>query len=232
MLLAYLRTFQRMGLTAIPMKAETGPIGGDLSHEFQILAPTGESEVFYDAAFERDRLQRRRTSSRTTLKALYAAADEKHDPAACPRAGGPPAHRPRHRGRPHLLFRHQIFAARWALKVTGPDGSEVPVEMGSYGIGVSRLVGAMIEASHDEKGIIWPESVAPFRVGLVNMRPDDAATNALAEDLYGRLHALGVEVLIDDRDERAGVKFAAMDLIGLPWQVIVGPRGVAAERSS
>ena len=112
----------------------------------------------------------------------------------------------------------------------GPDGTEVPLEMGSYGIGVSRLVGALIEAFHDEKGIIWPESVAPFRIGLVNLRPDDATTTALVEDLYARLRALGVEVLLDDRDERAGVKFATMELIGLPWQVVVGPRGAAEDK--
>lgn len=115
-------------------------------------------------------------------------------------------------------------------KVMGPDGNEVAVAMGSYGIGVSRLVGALIEAFHDEKGIAWPESVAPFRVGLVNLRPDDAATTAMADDIYRRLHALGVDVLLDDRDERAGVKFATMELIGLPWQVTVGPRGVAEDR--
>jgi prolyl-tRNA synthetase len=102
--------------------------------------------------------------------------------------------------------------------------------MGSYGIGISRLVGALIEAFHDGNGIVWPESVAPFRIGLINLRPDDAATNELADDLYARLHAMGVEVLLDNREERAGVKFATMDLIGLPWQVTVGPRGVKENR--
>ena len=110
--------------------------------------------------------------------------------------------------------------------VAGPSGEEVPVEMGCYGIGVSRLVGAVIEAYHDERGITWPESVAPYRVGLINLRPGDAACAAMGEDLYGRLRAAGVEVLYDDRaDESPGVRFATMDLIGLPLQAVVGPRG-------
>ena len=184
MFVAYLRTFKRMGLTAIPMQAETGPIGGNMSHEFQILAQTGESAVYYDAAFEEIDFYGAATSTSERLKALYAAADEKHDPADLPGAGRPPALRPRHRGRPHLPLRHQILASHGCRR-HGPRRHEVPVEMGSYGIGVSRLVGALIEAFHDEKGIVWPESVAPFRVGLVNLRPDDAATTALAEDLYG-----------------------------------------------
>ena len=170
-----------------------------------------------------------RTSTPETLKALYAAADEKHDPAACPL----PAEQLRS-GRGievgHIFHFGTKYSEAMGAKVMGPDGTEVPVERGSYGIGVSRLVGALIEAFHDDKGIVWPESVAPFRIGLVNLRPDDAATTAMAEDLYGRLQASGVEVLMDDRDERAGVKFATMELIGLPWQVTVGPRGVGEDR--
>lgn len=228
MFLAYLKTFRRMGLTAIPMQAETGPIGGNMSHEFQILAQTGESQVYYDASFEEiDFLAENLDIQK--LKSLYAAADEKHDPTACQI----PADRLR-TGRGievgHIFYFGTKYSAPMGATVMGPDGNEAPVEMGSYGIGVSRLVGALIEAFHDEKGIVWPESVAPFRVGLVNLRPDDAETNALAEELYGRLHALGVEVLMDDREERAGVKFATMDLIGLPWQVTVGPRGVKEDK--
>jgi len=98
--------------------------------------------------------------------------------------------------------------------------------MGSYGIGVSRLVGAIIEACHDDNGAIWPESVAPFQVGLVNLRQGDDACDKACEDLFARLRGAGREVLYDDRDERAGVKFADMDLIGLPWQLVVGPRGL------
>jgi prolyl-tRNA synthetase len=226
MFVAYLRAFRRMGLTAIPMQAESGPIGGDMSHEFQILAATGESAVFFDAAFEEIDLAADDVDI-ARLKALYAAADEKHDPAACP---VPPARLRAGRGIEvgHIFYFGRRYSLPMGAVVVGPDGAEVPVEMGSYGIGVSRLVGAVIEASHDEHGIVWPEPVAPFRVGVVVLRPDDAATAALADALEARLARAGVSVLVDDRDERAGVKFATMDLIGLPWQVTVGPRGAAS----
>ena len=226
MFLAYLRTFKRMGLTAIPMQAETGPIGGNMSHEFQILAKTGESAVYFDAAFEdvdfaADNIDIER------LKELYAAADEKHDPAAC----SVPAERLRS-GRGievgHIFYFGKNYSEAMGATVTGPDGESIPVEMGSYGIGVSRRVGALIEANHDEKGIIWPEPVAPFKVGIVNLRSGDAVCDGMADDLYARLAAAGIEVLLDDRDERAGAKFATMELIGLPWQVTVGPRGAKA----
>ena len=236
-LLAYLRTFQRMGIQAVPMKAASGPIGGDLSHEFIVLAPTGESEVFYDAAFEefdwhQDEL---RYDDAAGLQALfekvsstYAATDETHDEA---RWAEVPADR-RRTGRGievgHIFYFGTKYSAAMGLKVSGPDGSMVTPEMGSYGVGVSRLVGAIIEASHDDNGIIWPEAVAPWKVGLVTMRGDDAASVAAADDIYAKLTAAGVEVLYDDRDERGGVKLGSMDLIGLPWQLIVGPRGLAA----
>lgn len=226
MFVAYLKTFKRMGLTAIPMQAETGPIGGNMSHEFQILAQTGESAVFYDAAFEQVDFDAPDLDIEL-LRSLYAAADDKHDPAACP---VPPERLRQGRGIEvgHIFYFGTKYSQAMGAVVMTPDGGEVPVEMGSYGIGVSRLVGALIEAFHDEAGIVWPESVAPFQIGLINLRPDDAATTAMAEDLYARLVAAGVEVLLDDRDERAGVKFATMDLIGLPWQVTVGPRGAQA----
>ncbi|TVQ34752.1 MAG: proline--tRNA ligase [Geminicoccaceae bacterium] len=223
---AYLRTFKRMGLTAIPMRADSGAIGGDMSHEFQILAPTGESEVFFDAAFEEidffaDDLDIER------LKELYAATDEQHDPSACP----VPAERLRH-GRGievgHIFYFGTKYSKALGATVTGPDGDDVIVEMGSYGIGVSRLVGALIEANHDDKGIIWPESVAPFRVGLINLRASDETCTAMTSDLDAKLRRAGVSTLYDDRNESPGVKFATMELIGLPYQVIVGPRGVKA----
>jgi prolyl-tRNA synthetase len=226
MFLAYLRTFKRMGLTAIPMQAESGPIGGNMSHEFQILARTGESEVFFDRAFEEIDFSAEDLDV-GRLKALYAATDDKHDPASCP----VPAGRLR-TGRGievgHIFYFGRKYSEPMGATVTGPDGEPVAVEMGSYGIGVSRLVGALIEANHDDKGILWPEPVAPFRVGVVNLRTDDAACTALAEGAYRRLRAAGVETLLDDRDERAGAKFAGMELIGLPWQVTVGPRGARA----
>ena len=226
MFVAYLRTFKRLGLTAIPMQADTGPIGGEMSHEFQILAKTGESAVYFDAAFEdvdfsADDLDVEQ------LKALYAAADEKHDAATCP----VPADRLRS-GRGievgHIFHFGNRYSEAMGATVTGPDGESVAIEGGSYGIGVSRLVGALIEANHDDKGIIWPEPVAPFKVGVVNLRSGDAGCDGLAQTIYDRLTGAGVEVLLDDRDERAGAKFATMELIGLPWQVTVGPRGVKA----
>ena len=224
--LAYLRAFHRMGLTAIPMVADTGPIGGDMSHEFQILAPTGESEVYFDAAFE-DIDFGDPDLSPERLKALYAAADEKHDPANCP---VPEGRLRSGRGIEvgHIFYFGTKYSAPLNATVSTADGADVPVHMGSYGIGVSRLVGALIEANHDEAGIVWPESVAPFKVGIVTIRHDDEKTSALAEDLYRQLTEAGIEVLWDDRDERAGAKFATMDLIGLPYQVTVGPRGAKA----
>ncbi|MFW5833413.1 MAG: proline--tRNA ligase [Pseudomonadota bacterium] len=223
---AYLRTFKRMGLTAIPMRADSGAIGGDMSHEFQILAPTGESEVFFDAAFEEvDFFAEDLDIER--LQDLYAATDDQHDPSACPVA----PERLRH-GRGievgHIFYFGTKYSKSMGATVTGPDGEDVVVEMGSYGIGVSRLVGALIEANHDDKGIIWPESVAPFRLGLVNLRASDDACSAMTSDLYAKLSKAGVSVLYDDRNESPGVKFATMELIGLPHQVIVGPRGVKA----
>ena len=236
-MLAYLRTFQRMGIQAVPMKAASGPIGGDLSHEFIVLAPTGESEVFYDAAYETFDWQQSDLGygDAAGLQGLfdrvnetYAATDETHDTA---KWDALPADQ-RRTGRGievgHIFYFGDKYSAAMGLKVSGSDGSMVTPMMGSYGVGVSRLVGAIIEASHDDAGIIWPEAVAPWRVGLVTMRQDDEATVAAADDLYAKLTAAGVEILYDDRDERGGVKLGSMDLIGLPWQVVVGPRGIAA----
>jgi prolyl-tRNA synthetase len=227
MFMAYLRTFRRMDLTAIPMRASSGAIGGDMSHEFQVLAATGESQVYYDLAFEEidflDAVADEGTVAH--LKGLYAATDEEHDPASCP----VPAERLRS-GRGIEVGQIFYFGTKYSkpmgATVAGPDGQEVPVEMGSYGIGVSRLAAALIEVFHDDAGIKWPESVAPFKLGLVNLRPGDAGCDALVAGLEGKLARAGIEVLIDDRDESPGAKFATMDLIGLPWQAIVGPRGL------
>ena len=236
-LLAYLRTFQRLGIRAVPMKAASGPIGGDLSHEFIVLAPTGESEVFYDSAFEEIDWHRAdlRYDDATGLQALfdqvsstYAATDETHDVAKWELV--PEAKRRTGRGIEvgHIFYFGDKYSGAMGMRVSGPEGRPVTPMMGSYGVGVSRLVGAIIEASHDEAGIVWPEAVAPWRVGLVTMRADDEASTTAAESIYDRLRAGGVETLYDDRDERGGVKLGSMDLIGLPWQVIVGPRGIAA----
>ncbi len=236
MMLAYMRTFQRMGLKAIPMQAETGPIGGDLSHEFIILAPTGESQVFYDAAFEAidysggnfdhasDSDLARFTALMTTH---YAATDEKHDDAAWQRV--PEAERREGRGIEvgHIFYCGTKYSASMCFTVAGPDGAPLHPEMGSYGIGVSRLGGGIIEASHDAQGIIWPDSVAPFRAAILNLKPGDAGCDRVCDELYDRL---GTGMLYDDRAERAGVKFADADLMGHPWQIIVGPRGAASGR--
>jgi prolyl-tRNA synthetase len=236
-MLAYLRTFQRMGIQAVPMKAASGPIGGDLSHEFIVLAPTGESEVFYDAAYEEfdwsqsdlaygDEAGLQGLFDRVT--STYAATDETHDTTKWEVV----TEERRRTGRGievgHIFYFGDKYSAAMGLKVSGPDGNPVTPMMGSYGVGVSRLVGAIIEASHDETGIIWPEAVAPWRVGLVTMRADDEASLSAADAIHTQLIGAGVETLYDDRDERGGVKLGSMDLIGLPWQVIVGPRGVAA----
>jgi prolyl-tRNA synthetase len=224
MFVAYLKTFRRMGLTAIPMRAESGAIGGDMSHEFQVLASTGESAAFFDPAFEEiDFLHDELDIEH--LKSLYAATDAQHDPATCPM----PLERLRS-GRGievgQLFYFGTKYSKPMGATVMGPDGRETPVEMGSYGIGVSRLVGALIEVFHDDAGIKWPESVAPFKLGIINLRPGDAECDAVAADLAAKLEAADLEVLIDDREESAGAKFATMDLIGLPWQAVVGPRGV------
>jgi prolyl-tRNA synthetase len=235
MFVAYLRTFHRMGLQAIPMRADSGPIGGDMSHEFIILASTGESEVFCSRDLLDLAVPGEDTDFRGDLAPIvdawttpYAATDEKHDPAAFEAL--PEGKRITARGIEvgHIFYFGTKYSEPMGAKVTGPDGVDRPVHMGSYGVGVSRLVGAIIEASHDDAGIIWPDSVAPFAVGLVNLKPGDKATDAAADGLYEQLTKAGLDVLYDDRDERAGAKFATMDLIGLPWQVIVGPKGAAA----
>jgi len=236
MFVSYLRTFSRMGLKSIPMAAETGPIGGDLSHEFIILADTGESEVYCHRDFLGFQPPGPELDYDSDLQPLiqtwtgkYAATSEKHDEA---RFAGevPEQDRVTARGIEvgHIFFFGTKYSEAMGARVQGPDGELVTVQMGSYGVGVSRLVGAIIEASHDDAGIIWPKSVAPFDVGLINVKVGDAGTDAACGDIYARLEAAGLSVLYDDRDDRAGAKFAAMDLIGLPWQIIVGPKGLAS----
>jgi prolyl-tRNA synthetase len=229
MFVAYLRTFARLGLSAVPVKAPTGPIGGDLSHEFHILAETGESAIFYDGALDevtREELLSADSATIAKLTGLYAMEEEEHSKVAdCP----VPADRLRTRRGievGHIFAFGTKYSASMGLSLQTKEGGQVQPQMGSYGIGVSRLMGAIIEASHDERGIVWPESVAPYRVGLINMRSDDGNVTSAADEIYGRLAEAGVETLYDDRDERGGAKFATMDLIGLPWQLIVGPKGL------
>ncbi len=234
MFIAYLRTFAAMGMHAIPMRADTGPIGGDLSHEFHIVAATGESGVFYHDRWEQPRSLTVDADDAVALQAYvdglnadYAATDEKRDPAA-EAATGASLKEARGIEVGQIFYFGTKYSQAMGLSVQGPGGEQIVPHMGSYGIGVSRLMGAIIEASHDKDGIIWPDAVAPYRVVLINLRVDDAACTAAADALYVRLEAAGVEVLYDDRDERGGAKFATADLIGIPWQVVIGPKGVAA----
>ena len=236
MFVAYLRTFARLGVTAIPMVADTGPIGGDLSHEFVILASTGESEVFChkdylsfapppadvdfdDVAGLQDIVDH--------WTSLFAATSEKFDAAGFEAV--PEASRITARGIEvgHIFYFGTKYSEPMRAVVSGPDGREVPVHMGSYGIGPSRVVAALIEAGHDDNGIIWPDAVAPFSVGIANLKVGDTATDEACGRLYRHLTAAGIDTLYDDRDERPGAKFATMDLIGLPRQLIVGPKGLA-----
>ncbi|HWW46809.1 MAG TPA: proline--tRNA ligase [Xanthobacteraceae bacterium] len=235
MFVAYLRTYSRMGLKAIPMRAETGPIGGDLSHEFIVLASTGESGVYCnrdvlelpvpDENFDYDGDLTKVVNQWTSL---YAATEDVHDPVRYD-AEVPLEKRVETRGIEvgQIFYFGTKYSESMRALVTGPDGTERPIHGGSYGIGVSRLVGAIIEASHDEAGIIWPDEVAPFRVALLNLKQGSSETDTACEQLYRELTAKGIDVLYDDTDQRPGGKFATADLIGIPWQLMVGPKGLA-----
>jgi prolyl-tRNA synthetase len=204
-----------------------------MSHEFIILAETGESAVYCSRRLLELAVPGEDTDFRSDLSPIvdawtshYAATDEKHDENAF--AALAEGDRLTARGIEvgHIFYFGNKYSAPMGAKVSAPDGTEREVHMGSYGIGVSRLVGAIIEASHDDAGIIWPDSVAPFSVGLINLKTGDANTDIACEKLYERLTKAGISVLYDDVDARAGAKFATMDLIGLPWQLIVGPKGL------
>lgn len=235
-LVSYLRTYERMGLQAIPMRADSGPIGGEDTHEFLVLAETGESEVFYDSEItdlkfgdrqidydDRDQCQ----AVLAEFTSRYARTDETHDAALFDAI--PEDRRRVARGIEvgQIFYFGTKYSEPMGATVVTADGSRVPVHMGSHGIGVSRLLGAIIEANHDDKGIIWPEGVTPFHVGIVNLKQGDAGTDSACEALYAELKAKGLDALYDDRNDRAGAKFATMDLIGLPWRITVGPRGLA-----
>jgi prolyl-tRNA synthetase len=236
MFVAYLRTFARMGLKSIPMRADTGPIGGNLSHEFIILASTGESEVFChkdyldmavppaDVNFDDVEGLQKIVGQWTSQ---YAATSDMHDAAEFAKVPADKQVSARGIEVGHIFYFGTKYSEPMKAVVAGPDGKDVPIHGGSYGIGPSRLVAAIIEASHDEAGIVWPEPVAPFKVALLNLKQGDAATDGACEQLYKELSAKGVDVLYHDRDERPGAKFATADLIGMPWQVMIGPRGLA-----
>jgi prolyl-tRNA synthetase len=236
MFVSYLKTFARLGIKAVPMRADTGPIGGDASHEFLVLADTGESGVFFDgtlhdmdwSAVDIDFDNVEAVAKLVTdYTSKYAATDEKHDAAEFEKRV-PEAKRLSGRGIEvgHIFFFGTKYSEPFGCEVQGPDGKKVTLQSGSYGIGVSRLVAGIIEASHDDAGIIWPESVSPFDIGVINIKSGDADADAAAEKIYKGLMAKGKDVLYDDRNAPGGAKFAAMDLIGLPWQVIIGPRGL------
>ena len=231
MFVAYLKTFARMGLTAIPMEADTGPIGGDMSHEFIILADTGESGVFFDKEWlntnmvadisYNDDLQ----PVVDKFTSIYAKTDEKHEADSC---DVPAADLLEKRGIEvgHIFYFGTKYSEPMGASVQGSDGKPQPLHMGSYGIGVSRLVGGIIEASHDEKGIIWPDEVAPFTLAIINLKPGHEEADKVSEGLYQAALADGYDVLLDDSSESPGAKMATMDLIGVPWQVILGPRSL------
>ncbi len=233
-LISYLKTYERLGLKAIPMRADTGPIGGDYSHEFLVLAETGESNVFYDCSvtdlslglgeIDYENLESIQKLVDQFTK-HYARTEETHDEKEFEKLDNHLKKKGKAIEVGQIFYFGTKYSEAMNAKVNLPDGSKVSVEMGSHGIGVSRLVGAIIEANHDEKGIIWPLNVAPFKIGIVNLNQSSKETNDLCNKLYETISDLGVEVLYDDRDERAGVKFNTMDLIGIPWRITVGPRG-------
>jgi prolyl-tRNA synthetase len=234
MFVAYLRTFSRMGLVGVPMRADTGPIGGNLSYEFHVLADTGESGVFLDKRLVDKPIPPNDVDFRSDLTpifkdwtSLFAATDEMTDEDKF-KAAVEPAHQLAARGIEvgHIFYFGTKYSEPMKASVTGPDGKDIFVHMGSYGIGPTRLVPAVIEASHDDAGIVWPVSVAPFEVLLINLKAGDAGTDAACETLYAELAAAGLDVLYDDRDQPAGAKFAVADLIGIPYQIILGPRGL------
>ncbi len=235
-LVSYLRSYERMGLQAIPMRADGGQIGGDYTHEFLVLAETGESGVFYDSEItdlsfgDREIDYDSVEQCQAVLEEFtsrYARTDETHDAALFEKIPQPRRRNARGIEVGQIFYFGTMYSEPMGATVVGPDGQRVPVHMGSHGIGVSRLLGAIIEANHDDKGIIWPEGVTPFHVGIVNLKQGDASTDSACEALYTELKASGLDPLYDDRNERAGAKFATMDLIGLPWRITVGPRGLA-----
>ncbi len=233
MFIAYLNTFSRMGLKAVPMRADTGPIGGDLSHEFIILADTGESAVFchkdlVDMPAPGDDVDWNDLQALVDQRtALYAATEEMHEPDAFAKVPEDKQLSARGIEVGHIFYFGEKYSKPMKAVVSGPDGKDVTVHMGSYGVGVSRLLGAIIEASHDEAGMIWPEGVAPFDVAVISLRNGDAAVDAACNEAYATLQKAGRDVLYNDTDDRPGAKFASMDLIGIPWQLIIGPKGLA-----
>ena len=216
----YFRIFKRLGLTVIPFKAETGAIGGSMSHEFQVIAKTGESEIFYDPAFES--LVNQDTLDIEQLRSLYAAADELHNPDKAP--DNVKSARGIEVG--HIFYLDDKYSKAMNATFQNREGQNVHPKMGCYGIGISRIIGAIIEANHDEKGIIWPKNVTPFHLAIINIKPGHEECDSLCNSLYDTCSSMGLDVLYDDRKESTGAKFATMELIGLPWVIAIGPRSI------
>ena len=232
---SYLKTFERMGLKAIPMKADTGPIGGDFSHEFLVLADTGESKVYYNKNVLDINLEKKVIDYQSiedidniykSFTELYASTEDTHNIDKFNEI--PDYDRKNSRGIEvgQIFYFGTKYSKSMNANIVTKEGKKIPVEMGSHGIGVSRLVGAIIEANHDDYGIIWPYEVSPFQIALINIKNDDEKVNNVCNNIYKKLYSEGLDLLYDDRSERPGVKFASMDLIGIPWRITVGPRNL------
>ncbi len=235
MFISYMKLFKKMGLKAIPMKADTGPIGGDLSHEFIIVAETGESEVYVEEEllnFENyilnvnysDDLQKEVNK----YTSFYAATEEKHDPKIF---NGKDNKLIKTRGIEvgHIFYFGQKYSAPMKALISNSEGKKIAPFMGSYGVGISRLVGAIIEANHDEIGIVWPKEITPWNFNIINLKSGDIDCDNTCQNLYNLMEKNYLSVLYDDSEERAGVKLARADLLGMPYQIIIGPKSLKEE---
>ena len=219
----YFKIFQELGLDAIAVRAETGAIGGDLSHEFHVLAETGESVIYYDQKF--DQLKGNINQDNIDeLQNLYSAADDMYDEKNCPISKeNIKSHRSIEVG--HIFHFGDKYSKALEASVTNNEGKKIYPLMGSYGIGVSRLIAAIIEANNDKNGIIWPEEITPFDIHLVNLKPENEECKKICDDLYQKLKATK-DVLYDDISAGIGVKLSNADLIGIPTQIIIGPKSI------
>ncbi len=232
MFIAYMQLFKKMGLKAIPMKADTGPIGGDLSHEFIIIADTGESEVYleeqllnFEGSFTSINYNDDLQEEVNKFTSFYAATEEKHDESDFENIKNTII---KTRGIEvgHIFHFGQKYSLPMRATISDRVGENIPVFMGSYGVGLSRLVGAVIEANHDQKGIIWPKEITPWDYNIINLKYGDTDCDRICLDMYNEMNHNELKVLYDDTDERAGAKLARADLIGLPYQIIIGPKGI------
>jgi len=231
MFLSYMRTFKRLGLKAIPVVADSGPIGGELSHEFSIITNTGETEIYYDSRILEIEDSDFKYNNEASLKEAYknfinyySSTDDKHSEDLFKKIPNDNQKKGKAIEIGHIFSFGHKYSEPMKAYVTNDIGDNVPVYMGSYGIGVSRLVSAIIEAYHDDRGILWPISIAPFQVGLINLGPNNGPCTKVAENIYKELQQNNFDVIYDDRNESAGKKYADMDLIGIPFQIILGPR--------